>query len=121
FVPELIDTGKITRPDIGIVAVRETDHGLQIVATNKGGPAELAGLRGWKIERRQVRRGPLTQTQERRDPSQADTILAVDGQPVEKGSALVEKIEAHHPGETVNLTILRDGKQQQIAVTLGAS
>jgi S1-C subfamily serine protease len=121
FVPELIEKGKITRPDIGIVAVRETDQGLQILATNKGGPAELAGLRGWKIERRQVRRGPLVQLQERRDPSQADIILAVDGVPVEKGSALLEKIEAHRPGETITLTILREGRQQQVPVTLAAT
>ena len=121
FVPELIEKGKVTRPDIGIVAVRETDHGLQILATNKGGPAELAGLRGWKIERRQVRRGPLVQVQERRDPSQADIILAIDGEPVEKGSALLEKIEPHRPGETITLTILREGRQQQVPITLAAT
>jgi len=121
FVPELIASGKITRPDIGIIAVMETDKGLQIVGTNEGGPAARSGLRGWRIVKQQVRRGPFIQTLQKQDREYADLILAVDGRAVDTGSALIEAIEAHKPGEEIVLTILREGQQQQVAITLGAA
>ena len=121
IVPQLIEHGKVIRADIGIVAVRELDHGLQIVRTNRGGPAEKSGLRGWKPVRRRVTRGPLVYDVERQDPSGADTIIAVDGQPVESASEFVEKIEEHRPGERVLLTIIREGRQMEVPVTLGTS
>ncbi|MEX0611798.1 MAG: trypsin-like peptidase domain-containing protein [Pirellulales bacterium] len=120
-VPQLIKHGKVIRADIGIVAVRELDSGLQIVRTNRGGPAEEAGLRGWKPVRRRVTRGPLVYDVERQDPSAADTIIAVDGQSVNSASGFVEKIEEHQPGDRVVLTIVREGRQMQVPVTLGAS
>jgi S1-C subfamily serine protease len=121
FVPELITSGKITRPDVGIVAVMETDKGLQIVGTNEGGPAAQSGLRGWRIVRQQVRRGPFVQTIQKQDRDYADLIVAVDGQPVDTGNALIEAIEAHKPGEQIVLTILRAGQPQQVTITLGAA
>jgi S1-C subfamily serine protease len=121
FVPELIASGKITRPDIGIIAVQETDRGLQIVGTNEGGPAALSGLRGWRIIKQQVRRGPFVQTLQKQDREHADLIVAVDGKPVETGSALIEAIEMHKPGDRIVLTILREGQQQQVTITLGAA
>lgn len=121
FVPELIANGKITRPDIGIIAVMETDRGLQIVGTNDNGPAAKAGLRGWRVIRQQVRNGPFVRTYSRQDREYADLIVAVDGKPVDSGSALIEAIEIHKPGEQIVLTIVREGQQQQIAVTLGAT
>jgi S1-C subfamily serine protease len=119
FVPELIKHGKIARPDIGIVFVLETDQGLQIVQTNESGPAEQAGLRGWRLEKRKIRRGPLVYTVEREDRTAADYILAIDGEEVRKGNAFLDKIEQHRPGETVDLTILRQGQRMQVSVTLG--
>jgi S1-C subfamily serine protease len=120
-VTQLIEHGKVIRADIGIVAVAETPAGLQIVQTNRGGPAEKAGLRGWKKVQREVTRGPLVYTVERNDPSAADVITAVDGEPVEKASAFVEKIEEHRPGEQIVLTITREGRQMEVPVTLGAT
>jgi S1-C subfamily serine protease len=117
FIPELIAKGKITRPDLGIVNVMETDKGLQIVRINPGGPAERAGLRGWG--RREVKRGPLVMTTN--DSSKADYITAIDGQPVSKGDNLIEKIEEHRPGDTVVLSILRDGQTAQVSITLGGN
>ncbi len=76
IVPQLLAHGKVTRADIGIVAVKEMDKGLQIVKVNKGGPAEKAGLQSWKTVRRRVTRGPLVYDVEREDPSGADVIVA---------------------------------------------
>jgi S1-C subfamily serine protease len=121
IVPQLIEHGKVIRADIGIVAVRELDRGLQIVQTNRGGPAEKAGLRGWKPVRRRVKSGPLVYEVERQDPSAADTIIAVDGEPVNSASAFVEQIEERRPGDQIELTIIREGQQMQVPVVLGAS
>jgi S1-C subfamily serine protease len=120
-VTQLIEHGKVIRADIGIVAVAELDRGLQIVQTNRGGPAEAAGLRGWKRVQREVKRGPLAYTVEKNDPSAADIIVAVNGEPVDKASAFVEKIEEHRPGEQIELTIVRQGQQLQVPVTLGST
>jgi S1-C subfamily serine protease len=119
-VTQLIEHGEIIRADIGIVAVVETDHGLQIVQTNRGGPAERAGLRGWKRVQREVSRGPLRYTIERNDPSAADVIIEVDGEPMEQASTFVETIEERQPGEQIVLTIIREGKKLQVPVTLGS-
>jgi len=121
YVPELIRNGRIIRPDLGIVSVRETDRGLQIIDMNEAGPAARAGLRGQRVMRRQVRRGPFVEIKLTKDLSQTDFILEVDGEPVETGDALIEKIESHRPGDAINLTILRDGQRQRVNVTLGAS
>jgi S1-C subfamily serine protease len=120
-VTQLIEHGKVIRADIGIVAVAELDTGLQIVQTNRGGPAERAGLRGWKRVQREVKRGPLVYTVEKNDPSAADVIIAVNGEPVDKAAAFVEKIEEHRPGDQIELTIVRQGQQLRVPITLGSS
>jgi S1-C subfamily serine protease len=119
-VPQLIENGKVVRADIGIVAVKEIDKGLQIVEVNKGGPADRAGLQGWKTVRRRVTRGPISYDVERHDPSNADIITAINGQSVDNAASFVDKMEEHQPGEQVVLTVIRQGRQIQLPVTLGA-
>jgi S1-C subfamily serine protease len=121
IVPQLIRNGKVTRADIGIVAVNEIDQGLQIVRANEGGPADQAGLRGWGVSQRQVRRGPIVYNVEREDRSQADIIVAVDGKEMKSASEFIETIEQHRPGEKVVLTIIRQGRTIQVEVVLGAA
>jgi putative serine protease PepD len=58
---------------------------------------------------------------ERQDPTNSDIIVAVDGQAVDTASAFVEKIEDHQPGEQLRLTILRQGQQIEVPVTLGSN
>jgi S1-C subfamily serine protease len=50
-----------------------------------------------------------------------DVVTAVDGEGLETSDALVQAIQAHKPGETVTLTILRSGQEsgEDIEVTLG--
>ena len=48
-----------------------------------------------------------------------DVIVSVDGQPVEDSSALLRAIAAKKPGNTVALGIWRNGKEEQMKVTLG--
>ena len=56
MVPELIAHGKFTRADIGIESVGETPRGLVIVKLATGGPAERAGLQGYKVIVRRYQR-----------------------------------------------------------------
>ncbi len=120
-VQDLIQHGKVVRADIGIVVVKELDNGLQIMQTNQGGPAEKAGLRGYRAVKREVKRGPLVYNVETVDPSHADIIVAVDGQPVGTASAFVDKIQEHRPQDKIVLTIVRAGQRMDVPVTLGGA
>jgi serine protease Do len=47
-----------------------------------------------------------------------DTITAVDGKKVSKGNELVSDIASRKAGSKVNLTFIRNGKQQEASVTI---
>jgi len=119
-VPQLISTGRVARPTIGIEKVFETEKGLLIVILTPNGPAEQAGLQGSRIDRRQVRRGFALFEQEVVDHSQADLITAIDGQKIDRADELLSVIETKKAGDQVLLTVLRGGRSIQIAVTLGS-
>lgn len=119
-VPQLIATGKVARPTIGIRKVFETEKGLLVVSITPGGPAEKAGLQGSRIERRRVRRGISMIEQETVDHSQADLIIAIDSQKLERADDLVSVIETKKAGDQVVLTILRAGRTIQVPVILGS-
>ena len=55
IVPQLIQNGRVRRPDSGIVKVYQTERGLLIAVMAPGGPAERAGLQGPRIEKKQQR------------------------------------------------------------------
>jgi serine protease Do len=48
-----------------------------------------------------------------------DVVMAVDGQPVSTPSQLQQQIAFHKPGDKVELTVWRDGRERKIEVTLG--
>lgn len=114
IVPQLIAHGRIVRPDIGIVRVYETDHGLLIYKLLPGGPAERAGLRGPQISSK--KRGPFVL--ETIDRSAADLIIAIDGQKVTTADDFLGYIEANKPGDRVTLTVVRQGRETQVPVQL---
>jgi len=49
-----------------------------------------------------------------------DRVIAVDGQRVTDGIGLIVAIRTHQPGETVEFTVVRDGSEQTISITLGS-
>ena len=49
-----------------------------------------------------------------------DTIVAVDGQKLVAENDLSRLIATYDPGEKVTLTIIRDGEEMDVDVTLGA-
>jgi S1-C subfamily serine protease len=115
IVPQLIEKGRVVRPEVGIAKVFETEHGLLILKLIPGGPAERAGLQGPQIVTR--RRGPFVVEQV--DRTAADLIVAVDGKKVTNADDFLGIIEAKEPGNQVALTIIRKGKEMQVQVVLG--
>jgi len=117
---QLIETGRVVRAEAGITHVLPTERGLVIVMVAPGGPAERAGLRGFKMVRDQERRGPFVVEKRRVDRSQADTIVSVDGRKVMSGDEFLTAIERHRPGEEAILGIIRGGQNLEVSVTLAA-
>lgn len=118
-VPELIAHGKVTRADIGISRVYETERGLVVAALSRGGPAEKAGLRGFRVVRRQRREGPFIYEERRIDRSYADLITVVDGKRVHTADGLLDVVESKNPGDRVTLTVMREGREQEVNIILG--
>ncbi len=79
--------------------------GVLILNVNPDGPADKAGLQ------------PTTRD-ENGDVQFGDLITAVDGKPVKKISDLDGALDAHKNGDVVTLSIQRDGKKQDVKVTL---
>lgn len=50
-----------------------------------------------------------------------DVITAVDGQRVHSGEELIVKTRAHRPGDRLELTLQRDGKETKVSLVLGSS
>jgi S1-C subfamily serine protease len=59
----------------------------------------------------------------RPDPSNGvrlgDVIVALDGKPVRSADDLLDLLEQHQAGDTVQVTVLRDGQEQKVPVALG--
>lgn len=119
FLPDLIEHGKIIRPYHGIVSVMETSRGLRILKLSDDGPAKRAGLRGSRLVRRPVSQGFGVEVVI--DRESADLLVAIDGKELKDHTDFVDVMESHKPGDTLTLTVLRDGVRHQIELTLGAA
>lgn len=70
-------------------------RGVLIAGVERGSPAARAGIR------------------------QGDQVVAINGERVETSRALVRNIAAVPPGQTVRLSVLRDGRPAEIPVQVG--
>lgn len=84
-------------------------QGAYIHTVQPDGPAEAAGLRGST--------GTVT-VDGVLVPVGGDVIVAVDGRPVADFDALLLEVASRDPGESVTLTILRDGRERAVSVAL---
>jgi S1-C subfamily serine protease len=86
------------------------DVGLLVMEAVKGAPADKAGIRGGS---RVVRIGRY------QIPLDGDIIIAIDGEPVNDFQELMVYLETQTTvGDTVELTIIRDGEEKVVQVTL---
>ena len=70
-------------------------NGVLVQTVKPGGPSDKAGIK--------VR----------------DIIVSIDGRPIKDGNDLVEEISNRHPGSTVRIGYLRDGKPAEANVIVG--
>ena len=123
-VPQLIENGEVAHPWLGVsggdltgVIAEAMDldinqDGVLIDTVVDGGPAEKAGLQGYDeevtIDGYQAHIG-------------GDVIIQINGQPVSEFDDLLGYIVTQTSvNDTVTLTILRDGEQMTVDVTLTA-
>jgi 2-alkenal reductase len=114
YLPQLLKGEKIKTPWVGISGTAITPEvidelklpvkrGVLVREVTESGPAAKAGLRGGGD-----------------DPARGDIITAIDGRPVAKVEDIISYLDAQKsPGDTVTLTVLREGQQREIGVTLG--
>ena len=51
---------------------------------------------------------------------EGDRIVAIEGERVADGISLIVAIRTHRPGETIELTLVRDGEERTVEVRLDA-
>jgi S1-C subfamily serine protease len=104
-----ISGGSIT-PDLAKALKLPVEDGVLVNEVVKGGPADKAGIKGGDtsatIEGASIRLG-------------GDIITKVDGKKVAGMEEVINAVNEAKPGERMTLTVDRDGKSQDIAVTLG--
>jgi S1-C subfamily serine protease len=113
IVPELIRYGRVTRPLLGVnlddqlsaaVTRRLGVEGVLIRDVAPGGGAAEAGLRGTRRGRRRIIPG--------------DVIQEIDGKKVGSVGDLLGRLGSYRPGDTVTLTVWREGDTRQVDVRL---
>jgi serine protease DegQ len=105
-VRQLLEKGKVDRAFLGVGVVQVTpdlaeqlglgvDAGVAIESVSPGGAAALAGIRG------------------------GDIIIAIEGKRIETVEDLYAELNRHRPGETVSVTVVREGGERRtLEVTL---
>ena len=123
-VPVLIKSGSYDHPRLGISGTSMTpdiaqamnldaqQKGALVIDVTPNGPADKAGIQGSAksvtIQGQQTNVG-------------GDVIIAIDGQSVKSFDDLASYLYTNtEVGQTVTLTVLRQGQQKQIEVTLGS-
>ncbi|MHB1134692.1 MAG: S1C family serine protease [Chloroflexota bacterium] len=81
--------------------------GVLVTSVVSGGPAATAGIRGGQGAGEAIPRG-------------GDVITAIDGNAVTSVEQVSERLAGKKPGDTVQVTIVRDGSERTIAVRLQA-
>ncbi len=104
---QIIKTGKVTRGSIGISFANQDDRnrefvkaygstqGIFVQKVEPGGPAEKGGLQP------------------------GDVIVALNGKPVTRGQELMDQVADSAVGQTMKITVMRDGKKQDFSVVIG--
>jgi S1-C subfamily serine protease len=119
-VPQLIASGRYADPWLGITGLSVTpdvaealgldgDRGVLVRDAVGDGPADKAGLRG--SERQIEFEGALLTTG-------GDIIVALDGEAVRDMDDLITSLSGTAVGQRVTLTVLRDGEELGIELTL---
>jgi S1-C subfamily serine protease len=126
-VPALIENGYFPHPWLGINYVWTltperaeilseagmavpVEEGVLVIEIASGGPAAAAGLRGG---RERVRIGPAILT------IGGDILTAINGEPITSDQELLQYLDTQtEVGDTIQVTLWRDGQELTVPVTL---
>jgi S1-C subfamily serine protease len=92
-VTQIEQGAKVVRPYIGLSGTATAD-GLQVTEVYPDGPADLAGV---QVD---------------------DLVETIDGHPVSSLTDLLTEVERHTPGDSVTLSIMRNGTRGPVTVQL---
>ena len=104
---DLLENGYVSgRPYMGITYIAVTDaqtaaqlnvnaYGVYVVDVVQGGPADKAGLKA------------------------GDRIVSIDGNEIAQKDDLGTLMQQHTAGDTLSITVARDGQMQTVSLTLG--
>ena len=115
IVPRLIRDGRFVRPSLGVSAgppglqrALNLPKGVIVVQVSAGSPAAKAGLQAF-------RRGS------RGEVVGGDVLTAINDDAVNDLDDMLTLLERRQPGETVTLSLWRNGQLRKQAVVLGAT
>ena len=115
MIPSLIEKGSFTYPFVGVSV--SSDFGLDqaefyglnrttgayVTSLVPGGPAEEAGFRAASTD----------------DPTSGDLIIAINGETVNTFEDMISYLYLNtSPGDTITVTVLRNGDPVDLALTL---
>ena len=103
---QLIKSGKVRRGQLGVI--------VQTVTSDIAQSLDMKDVRGVIVG--SVQPGSAG---ERAGLKQGDVIVALNGQPVNDSNALRNRVASTPPDSDVTLTVVRDGREQQVKATLG--
>lgn len=120
-LPELLIRGGVRRASLGVQLFSLTppvaealnlpvNQGALVAGVAPGGPAARAGLQAGNQE---------AVIGNYRLPIGGDIIVAVGDTRISDAQELIALIQKHKPGERLNLSVIRGGRQIQVPVTLG--
>lgn len=119
-IPQLIQFGEVRRAWLGIELFWKDKQGLGVVYAVENGPAAKAGIRSARIQRQLFRTPRGIEERIDVDKSNADIVVAINGMPVKDDEQLRDILDELKPGQTVNVSVIRDEKRMDIPVKLGS-
>jgi len=87
----------------------DTSTGLMVVDVPRGSAAALGGVKGADNE---------VIIRRIRVPVGGDVILAIQGKEIDSVQQLQSEIDHYKPGDAIKITVLRNNKKMDLAVTL---
>jgi 2-alkenal reductase len=120
-VQQLLEKGRVTYAFVGLQTDDMTpslaralhypvDHGALVVQVESGSPAAHAGFHGGNNDVNVLGLQGLV--------TGGDVIVAINGTPVDSADDVVRIVSGLRPKDVAVFTIVRDGKQKKLAVTL---
>ena len=94
-ISQLMKSGKVSHAYLGVSTTDGSGAGAQVASVPSGGPAADAGLKA------------------------GDVITGLGGKTVEDSSSLSGLVDARKAGETVSVTVRRNGQDKTLQVKLG--